>query len=160
MNRRAAAAAAAGNNQIGIDAFCFASGPAAITLVAGEGVADGLRVADGWGGADFFAATGEVFGFGVGVTVGFGGTFEGGGGLLDEMPFTAPEFDEIISDDSSTASNARAGTVLSSSSIDVFHPFSALPWKYQFEPLSATISPYFFIARKTVCVSGRKCEMS
>jgi hypothetical protein len=44
--------------------------------------------------------------------------------------------------------------------MSVFHPLSAVPWKYQFDPLSATIKPYFFIARRMTWVSTRKCEMS
>ena len=33
---------------------------------------------------------------------------------------------------------------------------SEVPWKYQGEPLSASTSPYFFMARSTWMVSGRR----
>ncbi len=31
---------------------------------------------------------------------------------------------------------------------------------YQFEPLSATIIPYFFNARRITCIAGEKLEMT
>ena len=46
-----------------------------------------------------------------------------------------------MSDDSSTASNADAGTRLSSEMSWSPHEFDAAPWKYQLEPLSARIRP-------------------
>ena len=51
-----------------------------------------------------------------------------------------PEFGSIISADSSTASNALAGTVLSSSISEIGQLSSAVPPKYQLEPLSARIN--------------------
>jgi hypothetical protein len=41
----------------------------------------------------------------------------------------------------STASKAEAGTDFSWSSSRLVHRPSRTPWKYQFEPLSARISP-------------------
>ena len=52
-----------------------------------------------------------------------------------------PEFGSTMQEDSSTASNAEAGTDFSSSSRAFFHRRSSVPWKYQFEPLSARIRP-------------------
>ena len=52
--------------------------------------------------------------FGVIFTTGTGVAFTTGTGVLeDDEVFTAPEFELTISDDSLTASNMRAGTVLS-----------------------------------------------
>src|SRR5205814_10328231 len=51
----------------------------------------------------------------------------------------------IIRDDSSTASNAEAGIVFSCDTMVAYgstsQPASIVPWKYQFDPLSATIMP-------------------
>src|SRR3989442_12090010 len=52
--------------------------------------------------------------------------------------------------DSSTASNADAGTVFSWSKIWFVQRLSSVPWKNQFEPLSARIRPYRFIAGSTI----------
>jgi hypothetical protein len=53
----------------------------------------------------------------------------------------AAEFGSIISDDSSTASNCAAGTVLSSLSRLSGHAASSVPLKNQLLPLSARMSP-------------------
>src|SRR5713226_1113178 len=37
---------------------------------------------------------------------------------------------------------------------------SGAPLMYQFEPLSATIMPYFFSARRITCIRGEKPEIS
>src|SRR5271168_389048 len=71
-----------------------------------------------------------------------------------------PEFGSIMSDDSSTASNALAGTVLSSSTRDRGQLSSAVPPKYQLEPLSARISPYCCMARSTTWAWAEYPEMS
>lgn len=95
--------------QIGIDRSCLESGCAATTLVVGVGlgVTDGLDrcevLADGLG-----VARGVSFAFGV---LGFVDVVVREG-LLDVV-LIAAEFGETISDDSSTASNAPAGTVFS-----------------------------------------------
>lgn len=68
---------------------------------------------------------------------------------------TAAESGDTISDDSSTASKALAGTAFSWSSSPVGQLLSALPWKNQSEPLSASSRPYVFIAASTVRVSAR-----
>src|ERR1700733_10604396 len=62
-----------------------------------------------------------------------------------------PELGSIINDDSSTASNALAGTSLSSSTRAIGQLSSAVPPKYQLDPLSARISPYCCMARSTTC---------
>ncbi len=54
---------------------------------------------------------------------------------------TCPELGSTINDDSSTASNALAGTCLSSSTRAMGQFGSAVPPKYQLEPLSARINP-------------------
>src|SRR5207245_9245524 len=87
----------------------------------------------------------DVFGFELDFGFGAGATVR-----------ALPEFGSIINEEASTPSKAPAGTVFSSSSIAVGQPFSAVPVKYQSEPLSATINPYFFIAVRTTLVSERK----
>ena len=62
---------------------------------------------------------------------------------------------EIISEDVFTASNAEAGICFSSSSSALGQRRSAVPWKYQGVPLSASTRPYVFIARSTALVSRR-----
>ncbi len=57
-------------------------------------------------------------------------------------------------EDSSTASKALAGICLSSSTSDCGHAGSAVPPKYQLEPLSATMSPYCCMARSTTWAWG------
>ncbi len=57
-----------------------------------------------------------------------------------------PELGSTMSDDSSTASKALAGTVLSSSTRPIGQLGSAVPPKYQLEPLSARINPYCCMA--------------
>src|SRR4051794_34760369 len=84
------------------------------------------------------------------------GAVAGGGSVV----FTRPELGSTMSDEASTASNWPAGMVSNSSSISLSQPLSAVPPKNQFEPLSATINPCFFMARKITCVSGLKPEMS
>ena len=54
----------------------------------------------------------------------------------------------------STASNADAGTVLELIEQVVTQCASRVPWKYQFEPLSASNSPYCRIARRIVRALG------
>jgi hypothetical protein len=65
-----------------------------------------------------------------------------------------------MSDDSSTASKALAGTSLSSLMSALGHAGSAVPPKYQFEPLSARIKPYCCMARRTTWAWGENVEMS
>ncbi len=65
-----------------------------------------------------------------------------------------PELGSIIKDDSSTASNALAGTCLNSSTSARGQLSSAVPPKYQLEPLSARISPYCCMARSTTWACG------
>ena len=89
---------------------------AAAAVVVGAGGAAGARATGPGGGA--------------------GGA--GGGGARVR---TCPESDETISQDSSTASKALAGTRLSSSTKAIGHDESAVPPKYQLLPLSARISP-------------------
>ena len=94
---------------IDVPAWRSALLPSAATTFDGLGVGVGV-------GVGFAVETGRGFGeevgvdLGVAVDLGFGG----GGGLLDDVaPFTAPELLLTIRLDSSTASNARAGTCLS-----------------------------------------------
>src|SRR5271157_3270226 len=65
-----------------------------------------------------------------------------------------PELGSTISDDSSTASNALAGTVFSSSTRERGQVSSAVPPKYQLDPLSARIKPYCCMARSTTWAWG------
>src|SRR5277367_2017265 len=65
-----------------------------------------------------------------------------------------PELGSIISGDSSTASKALAGTAFSSLTRAEGQLLSAVPPKYQFDPLSARISPYCCMARRTTCAWG------
>ena len=65
-----------------------------------------------------------------------------------------PELGSIMSPDSSTASNALAGTCLSSSTSALGQLPSAVPPKYQLEPLSARIRPYCCMARRTTWACG------
>src|SRR5580693_1433379 len=65
-----------------------------------------------------------------------------------------PELGSIIRDDSSTASNALAGTCLSSLTRSAGQPPSAVPPKYQLDPLSARIKPYCCMARSTTWACG------
>src|ERR1700722_6264180 len=65
-----------------------------------------------------------------------------------------PELGSIIKDDSSTASNALAGTDLSSSTRGQGKFSSAVPPNDQLEPLSARISPYCCMARRTTWAWG------
>src|SRR5437899_12418733 len=75
-----------------------------------------------------------------------------------------PLLGSIISDDSSTASNADAGTPFSCEIIvaygSLFQPASSVPVKNQFDPLSATIRPYCLKALSTTCDGALKPEMS
>src|SRR5215831_822669 len=41
-----------------------------------------------------------------------------------------------------------------------FQRGSGAPLIYQFDPLSATISPYFFMARRITCIAGENPETS
>ena len=65
-----------------------------------------------------------------------------------------PESGSTMRPDSSTASNALAGTCLSSSTSPIGQLGSAVPPKYQLEPLSARINPYCCMARRTTCAWG------
>src|SRR6266508_448851 len=65
-----------------------------------------------------------------------------------------------VQDETSTASNADAGTDFSWSSRAFRHRRSRVPWKYQSEPLSARISPYRFIARSTTRALGLNPDRS
>lgn len=95
-------------SQSWIDAFDLGSGLLAATTVEGEAEGAGVFETEGDGVgwlADFD---------GCGVETAFVvARCEGAGLLEDDEVFTAPEFELTISDDSSTASNARAGTLLS-----------------------------------------------
>ena len=75
---------------------------------------------------------------------------------LTETPScrACPELGSIMSPDSSTASNALAGTCLSSLTSALGQLSSAVPPKYQLEPLSARISPYCCMARSTTWAWG------
>ena len=65
-----------------------------------------------------------------------------------------PELGSIIRPDSSTASNALGGTDFSSLTRASGQLSSAVPPKYQLEPLSARISPYCCMARSTTWAWG------
>src|SRR6266545_4595500 len=65
-----------------------------------------------------------------------------------------------VQDETSTASNADAGTVFSWSSRAFRHRRSRVPWKYQSEPLSARIAPYRFMARSTTRAMGLNPDRS
>ena len=64
-----------------------------------------------------------------------------------------------MSEDSSTASKALAGMVFSSSTSARGHAGSAVPPKYQLLPLSARISPYCCMARRTTWAWAEYPEM-
>jgi hypothetical protein len=102
-------------SQSWIDDFVPVAGfLAAATTLEGDDdadtAADGVFEGDGVG---LGVATG-LDSVGVGLEVTFGAVFGLGGGALDwVVDRTAPEPELSINDDSSTASNARAGTLLS-----------------------------------------------
>ncbi len=79
-----------------------------------------------------------------------------GPGKLD----ACPESGLTMSEDSSTASKALAGTCLSSWMSDGGQDGSAEPPKYQLLPLSARMSPYCCIARRITCACGENPLMS
>ena len=79
-----------------------------------------------------------------------------GPGKLD----ACPESGLTMREDSSTASKALAGTCFNSSTSDSGHDGSAEPPKYQLLPLSARMSPYCCIARKTTCAWAENPLMS
>src|SRR2546426_4682826 len=74
------------------------------------------------------------------------------------------EFGSTINPDSSMASKALAGTVLSWDTMvgyaPEFQPASSVPVKNQLDPLSATMSPKCFIAVSTTLASAPNVEMS
>src|SRR3954453_370641 len=65
---------------------------------------------------------------------------------IRRQPFTFALLELIRRDDVLTASNADAGIRLSWSSRPDGQWVSEVPWKYQGEPLSASTSPYVFMA--------------
>jgi len=103
----------------------------------GEAEPGGGVEGDGRGVVLFFDGNGLGDDTAFGVVLGLG--FDAGGEEVAAR--TRPELGSAMSEDSSIASHADAGMVFSSSSMSVDHPFSAVPWKYQSEPLSATIIP-------------------
>src|SRR5664280_303718 len=86
------------------------------------------------------------------------------GELVGEGDSTAPdvwpELESTINEDSSTASKADPGICPNSWRASLFQRSSGTPDRYQLEPLSARIIPYFFSARRITCTSGEKGEMS
>ena len=84
---------------------------AMITLVGDSEGEAALLVTEGDGEGLF---VGDVDGVGFDVEIALGVVFGAGGGVLEwDEDFTAPELELTISDDSFTASNMRAGTLLS-----------------------------------------------
>ena len=65
---------------------------------------------------------------------------------------TAPLFADVCNDETSIATKALAGIVLSWLITVSGHALSAVPWKNQGDPLSARIIPCFFIALMIVMV--------
>src|ERR1051325_420319 len=59
-----------------------------------------------------------------------------------------------------TTSKSAPLSVLSWFNSSSSQRISGAPLKYQLEPLSARIIPYFFIARRITCIAGVKPEMS
>src|ERR1017187_4624923 len=82
---------------------------------------------------------------------------EGGGSTA---PDVWPELGLIIKEDTSTASKAAPEICENSCRSSLFQRSSGTPDKYQLEPLSARIIPYFFRAVRITCTSGEKDEMS
>src|SRR2546427_11562407 len=74
------------------------------------------------------------------------------------------EFGSTINPDSSMASKALAGTVLSWDTMvgeaPAFQPGSSVPVENQLDPLSATMGPECFIAGSTNLASGPDGEMA
>jgi len=98
-------------SQSWIDAFEPPFPTAVISLVGDEEGEGALLVTEGDGEG---LCVGDFDGAGFGVEVALGVVFGAGGVVLVWDPdFTAPELALTMSDDSSTASNARAGTLLS-----------------------------------------------
>src|SRR3954454_8336818 len=131
-------------------------GSAGSVVVSGGDVVVGASVVAGaavvGGGAAVVVGRGRAVVVGAGL--GTGTVVATGTGAGAAPPRTAPLFGSTISDDWSTASKAPAGICFSSSSTRDSHPASADPVKYQFEPLSATISPWVLNACRIVWVYG------
>src|SRR5580692_2540423 len=75
-------------------------------------------------------------------------------------PDVCPELGSTIKEDTSTASKADPGIWLNSCRSSLFQRSSGTPDRYQLDPLSARIIPYFFSAVRITCTSGEKDEMS
>src|ERR1700733_9649640 len=75
-------------------------------------------------------------------------------------PDVWPELGSTIKEDTSTASKADPGISPNSCRSSLFHRSSGTPDRYQLEPLSARIIPYFFRAVRITCTSVGKDEMS
>ena len=72
----------------------------------------------------------------------------------------APEFGSILSTVASTASKFEPSSCPSVWRLSLFQRASGLPEMYQAEPLSASMIPYFFMARRITCTSAGYDEMS
>src|ERR1017187_3503944 len=82
---------------------------------------------------------------------------EGGGSTV---PDVWPELGSTIKEDTSTASKADPGISPNSCRSSLFQRSSGTPDRYQLDPLSARIIPYFFSAVRITCTSGENDEMS
>ena len=74
--------------------------------------------------------------------------------------FAWPESGSIISEDTSTASKAEPKTFRRVLRLVLFQRGSGSPEMNHAEPLSLSIIPYFFSARRITCTSAGKPEMS
>src|SRR5262245_9437934 len=72
----------------------------------------------------------------------------------------APEFGSMRSTVASTASKFEPRSWPSVCRLSSFQRGSGLPEMYQADPLSASMIPYFFIARRMTCTSGGNGETS
>src|SRR5690349_22301904 len=78
----------------------------------------------------------------------------GGGGGGAAGCSACPESASIIKPDTSTASKSDPCTCPNSCSASSSHCEFGAPLMYQFDPLSARMTPYFFIARRITCTSS------
>ena len=116
------------------------------TGAPGGGISVGRTVVGDEPGLGAAVVAGEGWGAGTAVVV--------GAGAGEAPPRTAPLFGSTISDDWSMASNAPACSALSSLRTWDSQPGSAAPVKYQFDPLSARISPWVLKASRITWVCG------
>src|ERR1017187_1854232 len=82
---------------------------------------------------------------------------EGGGSTA---PDVWPESGSTIKEETSTASKAAPVICPNSWRSSLFQRSSGTPDRYQLDPLSARIIPYFFSAVRITCTSGENDEMS